>query len=95
MIEQFLRVFLIVGQIVHACGYDSNGVWDKLLWPAALSTMATHVSHLTVHTVSQPLSESRFGFIKVDITDAELLEAEFCAPPKDVLFQGGEVFGGF
>ena len=58
MIEQFLRPFLIVGQIVHACRYDSNGVRNKLFWPAAFRTMTTHVSHLAVHTVSQPSSES-------------------------------------
>jgi hypothetical protein len=37
--------------------------------------MTTHVTHLAVHTISQPLQELCFGFVKIDITDTKLLKA--------------------
>ena len=85
MVEKIDSRVLVVRQVVHSHRDDANCSRDQFLWAAAFGAMPLHVIHRAVMSVGQPRVQAGLCLIECDITDTELLEAEFPRPSFDVV----------
>lgn len=91
MIQLCLWVAVFFRQVIHACGDYPHCSWYQFFGSAAFGAVLLHVLHRAMAAFIEPLIEPGFRFGKIDIADAELLEAEFFPPTQYVALKRCEV----
>jgi hypothetical protein len=72
------------GKVVHACGNHACRARHQFRGAGAAHSVACHVGHLAVKTVSQPREQPGFGARKIDAGHADLGKSELAGPVPDL-----------